>query len=64
GWVNRDKKLATQRGLDAGVWFDVVATVNAGRSAANWRENRGYPQRILYQNAPRYLSWGGATCVQ
>lgn len=64
GWVNRDKKLATQRGLDAGVWFDAVATVNAGRSAANWRENRGYPQRILYQNAPRYLSWGGANCVR
>ncbi|QST27738.1 transglycosylase SLT domain-containing protein [Escherichia albertii] len=64
GWVNRDKKLATQRGLDAAVWFDAVATVNAGRSAANWRENRGYPQRILYQNAPRYLSWGGANCVR
>ncbi|MCU7123651.1 transglycosylase SLT domain-containing protein [Salmonella enterica] len=64
GWVNRDKKLATQRGLDASVWFDAVATVNAGRSAANWRENRGYPQRILYQNAPRYLSWGGANCVR
>lgn len=64
GWVNRDKKLATQRGLDAGVWFDAVATVNAGRSAANWRENRGYPQRILYQNASHYLSWGGANCVR
>ncbi|EFH3410628.1 transglycosylase SLT domain-containing protein [Escherichia coli] len=64
GWVNRDKKLATQRGLNAAVWFDAVATVNAGRSAANWRENRGYPQRILYQNAPRYLSWGGANCVR
>ncbi|CTR35241.1 putative phage-related lytic murein transglycosylase [Escherichia coli] len=64
GWVNRDKKLAAQRGLDAAVWFDAVATVNAGRSAANWRENRGYPQRILYQNAPRYLSWGGANCVR
>ncbi|ENO0459398.1 transglycosylase SLT domain-containing protein [Salmonella enterica] len=64
GWVNRDKKLAAQRGLDEHVWFDQVATVNAGRSAASWRENRGYPQRILYQNAPRYLSWGGANCVE
>lgn len=64
GWVNRDKTLAMQRGLDPRVWFDSVSTVNAGRSAANWRENRGYPQRILYQNAPRYLSWGDANCVR
>lgn len=62
GWVNRDRKLAAQRGLDADRWFGQVETVNAGRSAANWRENRHYPKRILYQLAPRYLTWGGASC--
>ncbi|ECV5352110.1 transglycosylase SLT domain-containing protein [Salmonella enterica subsp. enterica] len=63
GWVNRDRRLARTRGLDDARWFGVVETVNAGRSAANWRENRHYPQRILHTLAPRYLSWGGASCV-
>ncbi|EEO3478983.1 transglycosylase SLT domain-containing protein [Salmonella enterica subsp. enterica] len=63
GWVNRDRRLARTRGLDDARWFGAVETVNAGRSAANWRENRHYPQRILHTLAPRYLSWGGASCV-
>ncbi|ECW2123781.1 lytic transglycosylase domain-containing protein, partial [Salmonella enterica] len=63
GWVNRDRKLARSRGLDDTRWFGGVETVNAGRSAANWRENRHYPQRILHELAPRYLSWGGSSCV-
>ncbi|EIG7157622.1 transglycosylase SLT domain-containing protein [Salmonella enterica] len=63
GWVNRDRRLARTRGLDDARWFGAVETVNAGRSAANWRENRHYPQRILHELAPRYLSWGGANCV-
>lgn len=63
GWVNRDRKLARARGLDDARWFGAVETVNAGRSAANWRENRHYPQRILRELAPRYLSWGGSNCV-
>ncbi|MBH2976839.1 transglycosylase SLT domain-containing protein [Serratia marcescens] len=63
GWVQRDKRLATQNGLDNTRWFEHVATVNAGRSAANWRENRHYPQRILKELAPSYLSWGGGSCV-
>lgn len=63
GWVNRDRRLARARGLDDARWFNSVETVNAGRSAANWRENRHYPQRILRELAPRYLSWGGSNCV-
>lgn len=63
GWVNRDRRLARTRGLDDARWFGAVETVNAGRSVANWRENRHYPQRILHELAPRYLSWGGASCV-
>ena len=63
GWVQRDKRLAEQKGLDGARWFEHVATVNAGRSAANWRENRHYSQRILHELAPRYLTWGGGSCV-
>ncbi|PLY35987.1 lytic murein transglycosylase [Pectobacterium carotovorum] len=64
GWVQRDQRLATQRGLDSLRWFDHVETVNAGRSAANWRENRHYPDRILHQLAPRYLTWGSRSCAE
>ncbi|EDO2134344.1 lytic transglycosylase domain-containing protein [Salmonella enterica] len=63
GWVSRDRRLARTRGLDDARWFGAVETVNAGRSAANWRENRRYPRRILRELAPRYLSWGGSNCV-
>lgn len=64
GWVNRDKALATRQGRDALVWFGSVEQVNAGRSAANWRENRGYPARILMVHQPRYVAagWGEAVC--
>lgn len=64
GWVQRDQKLAAQRGLDHQRWFGHVATVNAGRSAANWRENRHYQKRILLELAPRYLMWGGRSCAE
>lgn len=64
GWVNRDRKLAQSRGLNPTLWFGHVETVNAGRSQAAWRENRHYPKRILMELAPRYLSWGGASCVE
>lgn len=63
GWVNRDKKLATSKGLNALIWFDQVERVNAGRSKNNWRENRDYPKKILYQHAPRYLQWGASSCM-
>lgn len=60
GWVNRDKKLARQRGLDAGRWFGHVATVNAGRRAAAWKENRAYPRLILKERQSAYVTagWG------
>ncbi|QLO44598.1 transglycosylase SLT domain-containing protein [Citrobacter freundii] len=63
GWVNKDKKLAASKGLDASIWFGHVEQVNAGRSTANWRENRHYPKTILYQHASRYLLWGQASCI-
>ena len=65
GWVNRDKALASGKGLDPLVWFDSVERVNAGRSAANWRENRGYPKRILQTLEPAYVAagWGQGMCT-
>jgi len=64
GWVNRDKKLALSQGLDPLAWFGSVERVNAGRSAANWHENRQYPQRIIVQHQPKYVAagWGSKVC--
>ena len=65
GWVQRDKKLAQSKGLDPAQWWNAVETVNAGRSAANHRENRGYPQRILRKLTPLYVldGWGQGACL-
>ncbi|BAN95456.1 hypothetical protein E05_50280 [Plautia stali symbiont] len=63
GWVQRDRRLAERQGVDGRRWFDSVERVNAGRSLTAWRENRHYPHRILHALAPRYLTWGGASCV-
>ncbi|MFT8210573.1 MAG: transglycosylase SLT domain-containing protein [Symbiopectobacterium sp.] len=63
GWVQRDRRLAESQGYDGSRWFDSIERVNAGRSVSAWRENRHYPRRILNALAPRYLSWGGASCV-
>ncbi|MBK1890716.1 transglycosylase SLT domain-containing protein [Undibacterium sp. 14-3-2] len=64
GWVNRDKTLASGKGLDPLVWFGSVERVNAGRSPANWQENRAYPQRILWRYEPMYVAanWGSGAC--
>lgn len=63
GWISRDQALASRQGLDPLVWFGSVERVNAGRSAANWRENRAYPRRIIYTHQPRYATWGGTVCL-
>lgn len=59
GWVYRDQKLAAQQGADRAQWFGHVERFNAGRSAANYRENRDYPRVILTRWQPVYVSWGG-----
>lgn len=66
GWVNRDKKLAARKGLDPLLWFDHVETVNAGRSAANKRENQNYPRIILRDFQWRYVDagWGPGLAEQ
>ena len=58
GWLARDRRLAAARGLDPDRWFGSVATVNAGRSASAWRENRSYPRGILLRLEPAYLAAG------
>lgn len=63
GWVRRDERLAAGQGLDPARWWGHVETVNAGRSAANYRENRAYPRRILLVLQPVYRAWGpGIDC--
>jgi soluble lytic murein transglycosylase-like protein len=63
GWVYRDQQIAAQNGHDRRRWFGMVELFNAGRSAANFRENRDYPRVILIRWQPIYTSWGGSiTC--
>ena len=64
GWVQRDASLAGRNGADPRIWFGHVERFNAGRNAAAWKENRGYPRRILGTLEPLYLSagWGRGVC--
>jgi soluble lytic murein transglycosylase-like protein len=58
GWVLRDKNKAKANGDNPFVYFGSVEKYNAGRAPAFFKENRGYPKRILYTLQPLYLSWG------
>lgn len=64
GWVYRDQALAASRGFNKLVWWGAVATVNAGRSKASFRQNRDYPHRILIVYEPQYVAagWGAGVC--
>ena len=64
GWVLKDQRLAAAKGLDPALWWGNVEVVNAGRSAANWRENREYPRRIFaLQSIYEAAGWGeGVHC--
>lgn len=65
-WVNRDRKQASAKGADKLAWFDSVERHNAGRSAANFRENRHYPRAILLRWEPLYAAagWGPGVCAE
>ncbi|MDO5940623.1 lytic transglycosylase domain-containing protein [Burkholderia cepacia] len=65
GWVYRDEATAHRAGRDMQRWFGAVEAVNAGRSDANWRENRAYPRRILRTLEPIYVraGWGNGSCT-
>ena len=60
GWVDRDKRLAAQRGLDNIRWFEHVATCNAGRRKSAFGENRAYVRLILQERQAAYTraGWG------
>lgn len=64
GWVYKDQALAKSKGDDPSYWWDSVEKYNAGRSAANFKENRDYPQRILTRHEPSYVQagWGIGAC--
>jgi soluble lytic murein transglycosylase-like protein len=64
GWVIRDRRLASAKGADPLTWFNSVERHNAGRSAANFKENRQYPQLILRRWEPLYIAadWGQGVC--
>ena len=64
GWVQRDKRLAARNGADPLVWFGEIERFNAGRAVASFRENRGYPRRILLTLEPLYMTagWGPGVC--
>lgn len=65
GWVNRDRKLALASGANGLAWFNAIEQYNAGRSAANFRENRHYPRAILFKWEPLYsrAGWGNGVCI-
>ena len=63
GWVYRDKRLASASGADPLAWSS-VAPHNAGRSAANFQQNRHYVAVILQRWEPLYErhGWGSGVC--
>jgi soluble lytic murein transglycosylase-like protein len=58
GWIIKMEKAARLKGLDAGVYFDVVEAMNVGRSAASDVQNRAYPRRIMFLYEPLYVRAG------
>lgn len=57
GWVNRDKKLAAQRGDNPLIWWGHVEKHSA-RAAWAIKENRHYPDVILNKHQLIYKDWG------
>ena len=58
--LHREEKMAAADGLDPMLYFGTVERYNAGRSKANFRENRQYPVKILFRLSPIYqrADWG------
>lgn len=73
GWLRRDQAVCDRTGpspdrcgpCDPAQWFShVELTPDKRRAPANIRENRGYPQRILFVLAPAYDAAGWGRAVQ
>lgn len=65
GWIQRDEKRATAQGLDSRINFGQLDQVNAGRSAAAFKENTDYPRLILLRYEPVYerAGFGQGVCA-
>jgi membrane-bound lytic murein transglycosylase MltF len=64
GWISRDRKQAKGTGACPDVWWGAVERYST-RSAAAFKENRHYVNRILNGLEPRYIAagWPGvSTC--
>jgi soluble lytic murein transglycosylase-like protein len=63
GWVNRDRNKAAIAGVD-NRYYKKVYPFNAGRSAAAYKENRDYPEKIVGHQL-HYITWNGPlTCYE
>ena len=64
GWVYRDRALSREYGADDLAWFDSIEPHNAGRSEANFAENRHYVRVVLLRFEPLYVrqGWGHGVC--
>lgn len=61
-WVPRDRAYAASFHVPEAEWFGAVELFST-RSPAAFKENRGYPKRILGTLAAAYASWGpGVDC--
>lgn len=62
GWISRDKAMARTAGADPDRWWGEVERFSP-RAAWAFKENRGYPRRIILDLQPRYTRWGaGVAC--
>ena len=62
--IPMEERLTAAAGLDPRFYWGHMERFNSGRSAANFRENRDYPVRILIRLAPVYVrhDWGPTSC--
>lgn len=58
GWINRDKRRAKRYGKNPLKWWRNVEN-HSRRAKWAFKENRGYPRKIIYQHQPKYFTWGG-----
>jgi soluble lytic murein transglycosylase-like protein len=57
GWIPRDRAAAAAAGADPNRWWGEVEQ-HSQRAEWAFRENRGYPRRVLLELEPRYLAAG------
>ncbi len=58
GNLMKDKRLTLRRGLSPYRWWGHVEK-NSRRARWAFKENRGYPRKIIYTHQRKYISWGG-----